>query len=713
MIIKSVKIENYMCYYDSNTFNFSDGLNIVLGENGEGKTKLIEAIEWLLNGGSRNLEQLISAKKLSEIDTGERLKVSVSIEVEQFGDTKLLSRSFIAQKRNIGATQVTENRFEGIEENSKGERSRVDGDLLIKQIFPSEIRKYSIFKGESELDIFNNEDALINLINLFSDAKHYDKYSTTGEFLFKKADDAVSKSYSSDKKNQQKNKILESQISSTNRRINGFEKDLSDFDEEIDKTEGLIENAKKYVDNATALEVVNTRISKLEEDERREISVVKDEYTTYLFDRSWILKDFETIFNQFQAKIQNYGFEKRIIQSEFDKEIGRKQGALSAVSELLSDTIPLPFNVPDKSTMQELIKEEFCKVCGRPAKEGSKAYKYMVDRLNEYIEKQEPIDEIEEVLFIKDYISELTNLANQNNDNLKGLRSVEKTIKEQLEFNNKRKSEVELIRVKIEKEKDEINKIIGSSSIGKDKLGDVLDNYNNWQGDITKINKNKGHLLADLNLEKQNLSKYTVEKKNIDLKSANSFLIKSRDIVKDLESIFKDTKEYKFDQFIKILQDKSNEFFVSINKGAFTGRIEFAKRNISSSKIRLSVDLYEGDNKFHNPNQSLLTSMHISILFAISKLAEGSHDESYPLIFDAPTSSFGETKTGEFLNIISSTKKQIILLTKDFIGTDANSNLFIKPEFDKVKRSKAMWVKLERPFDSKKLSTINSKVMQL
>lgn len=30
--------------------------------------------------------------------------------------------------------------------------------------------------------------------------------------------------------------------------------------------------------------------------------------------------------------------------------------------------MPLPWNLPDKETMQEMIDDEICKVCGRPAK---------------------------------------------------------------------------------------------------------------------------------------------------------------------------------------------------------------------------------------------------------------------------------------------------------------------------------------------------------
>ena len=49
MIIREVTIENYLCYYGPKKFNLADGLNIILGENGEGKTKFFEAIEWLFD----------------------------------------------------------------------------------------------------------------------------------------------------------------------------------------------------------------------------------------------------------------------------------------------------------------------------------------------------------------------------------------------------------------------------------------------------------------------------------------------------------------------------------------------------------------------------------------------------------------------------------------------------------------------------------------
>lgn len=66
------------------------------------------------------------------------------------------------------------------------------------------------------------------------------------------------------------------------------------------------------------------------------------------------------------------------------------------------------------------------------------------------------------------------------------------------------------------------------------------------------------------------------------------------------------------------------------------------------------------------------------------------------------------------MNLIYETENQKILLIKDFLYTDKESQtLSIKKEFENVRRDKAFWVRLERPFDSNNLKTINTEVITL
>jgi DNA sulfur modification protein DndD len=716
MIIRKIQIDNYLCYYDTNTFELSEGLNIILGENGEGKTKFFESIDWLFNGENRELDMLVSAKKLNETEIGDSFRVRVSMTVEQYGEKSIITKSFLAKKEKANECSTSSFMIEGISENSSGERTQVDGQALLDRIFPFQIRKYSMFKGEAELNIFESDSALANLINLFSEAKHYDKYSEKGAFLREKAEKAVEDSSKLDKKNEALYKKLEGDIIYLEREKAKYLVHLNSTEEEIRKIEGNLQLAESHVSNADALETLHKRIKDIEERISYFTGRIDENYTTSLFDENWILVNFEPFHKEFAEKVSAHSKTRRELQSEFDKQKGIKVGEKKAKAELLNNAIPLPNNVPSKAVMEEMLNDEICKVCNREAKKGSEAYEFMMKRLKTYLESQvteENETDKDEPLFKYDYTNRLDNLSISHEDNLKNLRLIRTKIKELFEFNDDRKKDIEELNEQLEKEKSEREKILGNSSIGAEKLSDVLKNYNAWQRDLKYRNKEQVDYTTKLKSLESELKAKKEEKDKIDTSSANSFLIKTRNILRDIETIFIDTKEKKFDEFIEKLQTKSNNFFKTINIDAFTGTIVFTRRNKVNRTI-VEVELQEDGRTFYKPNQSLLTSMHISILFAISELASEIKEENFPMIFDAPTSSFGENKTAQFLNLIFETENQKILLIKDFLHTDkATKTLSIKKEFENVRRDKAFWVKLERPFDPNNLKTINSQVIAL
>lgn len=716
MIIRKIQIDNYLCYYDTNPFELSEGLNIILGENGEGKTKFFESVDWLFNGEDRELDMLVSAKKLNETEIGETFRVRVSMTVEQYGEKSIITKSFLVKKEKANECSTSNFMIEGISENSSGERTQVDGQALLDRIFPFQIRKYSMFKGEAELNIFESDSALANLINLFSEAKHYDKYSEKGAFLREKAEKAVEDSSKLDKKNEALYKKLEGEILFLDREKDKYLVHLNSTEEEIRKIEGNLQLAESHVSNADALGTLNKRIKEIEGKISYLTGRIDENYTTSLFDENWILVNFESFHKEFAEKVSAHSKTRRELQSAFDKQKGIIEGEKKAKAELLNNAIPLPNNIPSKAIMEEMLNDEICKVCNREAKKGSEAYEFMMKRLKTYLESQVTEDSEpnkDEPLFKFDYTNRLDNLSISHEDNLKNLRLVRTKIKELFEFNDDRKKDIEELNEQLDKEKTERDRILGNSSIAEEKLSDVLKNYNAWQKDLKNRNQDQVDYTTKLKSFESELKAKKEEKDKIDTNSANSFLIKTRNILRDIETIFIDTKEKKFDEFIDKLQTKSNNFFKTINIDAFTGTIVFTRRNKVNRTI-VEVELQEDGRTFYKPNQSLLTSMHISILFAISELASEIKEENFPMIFDAPTSSFGENKTAQFLNLIFETENQKILLIKDFLHTDKTTKtLSIKKEFDSVRRNKAFWVKLERPFDANNLKTINSQVITL
>ena len=102
-----------------------------------------------------------------------------------------------------------------------------------------------------------------------------------------------------------------------------------------------------------------------------------------------------------------------------------------------------------------------------------------------------------------------------------------------------------------------------------------------------------------------------------------------------------------------------------LNVDDFTGIIKIYLDRYNDLKIELQD---KNGRIITNPNTSLLTTMHISILFAISELTRENRNADYPLIFDAPTSSFDEGKDKTFYECLNSqVNKQCIVVTKSYL----------------------------------------------
>ena len=81
MIILKIEIENFRSYYKQNTFELTNGLNIIIGSNGDGKTTFYEALEWLFrtDGTNKMDTKFISKKRIEELFANESDDVRVAM----------------------------------------------------------------------------------------------------------------------------------------------------------------------------------------------------------------------------------------------------------------------------------------------------------------------------------------------------------------------------------------------------------------------------------------------------------------------------------------------------------------------------------------------------------------------------------------------------------------------------------------------------------
>ncbi|MED9961979.1 MAG: ATP-binding protein, partial [Bacteroidales bacterium] len=170
MIIKDITIKNFRSYYGVNHFSLSQGLTLIIGDNGDGKTTFFEALEWLFDTSIENKKlSHISEKRKSELEISETDEVSVCITFEHDGE-KEIEKGFIFEKVSEDDIRIRDYRFEGYFINGS-ERDKMRGEALLNMCFEPIIRKYCLFKGENELNVFDNDTALKTLVDTFSGIK--------------------------------------------------------------------------------------------------------------------------------------------------------------------------------------------------------------------------------------------------------------------------------------------------------------------------------------------------------------------------------------------------------------------------------------------------------------------------------------------------------------------------------------------------------------
>ena len=133
--------------------------------------------------------------------------------------------------------------------------------------------------------------------------------------------------------------------------------------------------------------------------------------------------------------------------------------------------------------------------------------------------------------------------------------------------------------------------------------------------------------------------------------------------IRKIFEAFKFAKTKNKRDFLHQLEQESNRYLELLNKGDFRGYAKIMEKPDNSAEIILTDT--DGTRRFY-PNTALKTSMYMSLLFAIAKLTTVKHENDFPLIFDAPTSSFTAAKESEFFGVIGNINKQTIIDTKSF-----------------------------------------------
>ena len=181
-------------------------------------------------------------------------------------------------------------------------------------------------------------------------------------------------------------------------------------------------------------------------------------------------------------------------------------------------------------------------------------------------------------------------------------------------------------------------------------------------------------------------------------------------IIRQISDAFKTAKETNKKRLLHAIEDESNIFLEKLNSNDFKGTIRILeKANGQGEAVLMNND----NTRIFNPNTALRTTYLMSVLFAIGKLS-GERDKSeFPLIFDAPTSSFTDAKESEFFNVISKLNKQVVIVTKSFLKESATGDVVLdQAKVDEIS-GRVFRIEKKKPFDDKKLGTIQTIISQI
>lgn len=719
MIIKEIRIRNFRSYYgDNNRFEFSDGLSIIVGDNGDGKTTFFEAIQWLLNTTADKASiESISEMRKSQMEVGDEDVVSVSMVFDHFGE-KSVEKTFTFTKTENGFS-LSKVQYIGYESDGV-QRINVNGKTLIEHCYDTFIQRYSMFKGESELNVFDNKTSLKELVDKFSDIRKFDDLVDLTAAFESKSNAAYNKELTSDRKVAKQAKELGFRITALLNEISQIKSEIRDKVKALEIFSKKLEDLEQNQEASERYQDIKKRLRSLEEKRNRLAATIQSvDYNHSLLDRMWILCAFMPILQEFKKKSSAFSKEKRKLEKEFDRERAKALGKLEAIKEiqgaLVNGATELPWYLPNQETMEEMIHDHICKVCGRVAEEGSEAYKFMVNKLEEYKRHAEAKAHAEsqnkeledQSPFSSSYIEALHNLS----ISLSGSREAEigeipTLIIDRQELVARLQSEVTELERKIQDLADDKARLLISQNASEQELdadfGNIKGLFEQKERAITR----KADLEHSLNLKE---AEYEELKKEQDaLNPENSQAVILKDVHRTFEAIaaaFLSAKRENLSRFLSELEEKANQYLVKLSAEDFHGEIHLVQTAEDSTEIKL---FSSNGTQITRPSGSQKTVMYISVLFAISDFTSEKRDEDYPLIFDAATSSFGDSKEKDFYNIINQLHKQCIIVTKDFL----ERGVLQKDEINQLTCT-VYRIKKAENFDSTNMATVRTLIEKI
>lgn len=689
-IINQISFQNFFNYYGSfedNTYEFSKGVNIVVADNGGGKSKFFNGFLWIFydeildsdTKTRKNIKnqavKICSDKAKNEAAVNDLIECNVAIEFTDSRFRYRICKGFRIKKSKSDSSLTDSSDwqvfFKDLEVSKRDiqllEFHEVYDDdehkrILNKLIQPN-LREYSLFQGEEvdKLIDFNQADSLNRAVKSLTDINKYDELEKITKYVADRAEkelnervasnDAASQNYLKKlEEKENKRSSLESEIE----KLESYDHSYSENKAEVKKLEGLNENAEARKEFDDKIKDQNAKLKALKEEYDRLVEKLNERF----FDGSfgWIAMGCEKEVSYFKENLNKYR-EIRIL---------KKATILSDDSNHQINL--LPPDSPDSVTLQTMIEREHCYVCDREAKKDSEPWKHIASLLN----RKESGNNKSIQIFkndLNDFFGDVQLGAQSYVGRMGGVhQSILRTREKEQELLER----ITKVKEKIKNLKDERSYLIIGN---EDDMTDARQIMAQYKGALTRLQKAEDDIVKSksrIDSLSDSIRKDEIELGRMRPQDTPKEYEIHLDISSDLRDAAQRTRVRVFDGMILKLEKEANQHFQNLIKynELAGGILKFEKNPRGTIDFKY---LDEEGNEVTGASEGFQRMKVLAVLMAIISVNPNGY--LYPLLADAPLSAFGQGFIKGFFEETEKVFPQSIILIKDLYDRDSENKL--------------------------------------
>ncbi len=687
-IINKISFKNFFNYYgeydENTTYEFEEGVNIIVADNGAGKSKFFNAFLWLFYDQildsddkiKKNVKdvavKIISDKAKNETAIGDSVETGILIEYSTGLWKYQITKSFTATRIRENITsydswQVIINDVEVSQTDHvlpkfKPVYDADEKNSIIKKLILPNLRQYSFFQGEEVDSIidFGKKSSIEEAVRTLTDISKYEELVELTKAFKVKAEKDLNKQIQT---GQEHNERLDKAIKLKEE----FEKSLENDEIKLKEFENLYDFAEQEKNeleqNFSNAEKRNELDLKIKEKNRR-VNEAADEYSSFLeslnnrfFDGnfSWISLGFEDVETEFQEKIQAFR------EIHYEKKAQKNRGENPNQHFHF-----LPLDSPDSVSLKNMIDREHCFICNREAKIGTPEHDHFIKLKNRAVDSKKDVEFVKNNL--EAFFGGLQINAQPFYNKIESIEdSILKTREKEIHLNErltKLKNELKTLK---SQRKDLL--ISGN----EDDDPQVI--INRYKGAIKRIEQSSYQIeklkdsIRQLKTKIQNTEKEIQSLRPADL--PEGYLL-NYEICNDLATATEKARERVFNNMINLLEKNANHHFQNLIKynELAGGKLKFDKTpsgaiefNYTDNKGNLVAGAAEGFQRMKK----------FSVVMAV--ISANTTKYNYPLLADAPLSAFGSAFTEGFFEATGNVFPQSIILVNDLYDKEDDMKL--------------------------------------